>query len=436
MGGIAAGAAAGAAVGAAATAPSWVPRQSESDAAIGAQRSEQSFERSQRPAPMPASPSTTTPSHTVPSGGWTRSPDTAPARETPSGWGRAEAPRYRTPERPSYAPPPPAYSGMDPLTMILLLNALQSSQDAQRFRSEPHYQEWRKEADRLAQDNADLRQKLERLDASAVNPPTAAAPATAAPRANTSTPQTPVASAQGGSGMRIFLILLLMLALGGAGFMWYSYMRKPKSAPRVQTTRTPEPDVDHLSHLRVGAGVSAPIATMVLADSGPQPLHVQDLPNDMILQEVGAVSGLGTQAKIGVIDDRHFVLATASAKSSTTRLFQIKDVITPASDDEWRFWLDPNDVDRDGDRGYIGQPIFESQNGVAFMRVWSPGANPVQAQTFEGIGQQWQGMLYARPLEGVDGQEEYALIAVHRERPGHRRVLVCFGLEIASSDIR
>ena len=53
------------------------------------------------------------------------------------------------------------------------------------------------------------------------------------------------------------------------------------------------------------------------------------------------------------------------------RYFTLLDRITPASRDEWGFWLDPA-------QGMIGWPQFETKDGKTYDRVWAPGSSRVQ----------------------------------------------------------
>jgi hypothetical protein len=48
------------------------------------------------------------------------------------------------------------------------------------------------------------------------------------------------------------------------------------------------------------------------------------------------------------------------------RYFSLLDQITPASQDEWGFWLDPA-------QGMIGWPQFQTKDGKLYDRVWAPG---------------------------------------------------------------
>ena len=77
------------------------------------------------------------------------------------------------------------------------------------------------------------------------------------------------------------------------------------------------------------------------------------------------------------------------------RYFTLLDRVTPASRDEWGFWLDPA-------QGMIGWPQFETKDGKTYDRVWAPGGSRVQpreqVETLQGtsgtVERKIQAMLY------------------------------------------
>jgi len=95
------------------------------------------------------------------------------------------------------------------------------------------------------------------------------------------------------------------------------------------------------------------------------------------------------------------------------RYFTLLDQITPASRDEWGFWLDPAE-------GMIGWPQFETKDGKSYDRIWATGGGRVpprqQVETVQDLGgtmqRKLQAMLYgahtgaASPAPGV----EYVLV--------------------------
>jgi len=53
------------------------------------------------------------------------------------------------------------------------------------------------------------------------------------------------------------------------------------------------------------------------------------------------------------------------------RYFSKIDEVTPSSQDEWGFWLDPA-------QGMIGWPQFQTKDGKLYDRVWAPGSIRVE----------------------------------------------------------
>jgi hypothetical protein len=93
------------------------------------------------------------------------------------------------------------------------------------------------------------------------------------------------------------------------------------------------------------------------------------------------------------------------------RYFTLLDRVTPASRDEWAFWLDPAE-------GMIGWPQFETKDGKTYDRVWAPAARGCRRasrsrpyRTTGTIERKIQAMLYgahtgAAPAPAV----EYVLV--------------------------
>ncbi len=53
------------------------------------------------------------------------------------------------------------------------------------------------------------------------------------------------------------------------------------------------------------------------------------------------------------------------------RYFSQIDEVTPASQEEWGFWLDPA-------QGLIGWPQFQTKDGKTYGRVWAPGGGRIE----------------------------------------------------------
>jgi hypothetical protein len=80
------------------------------------------------------------------------------------------------------------------------------------------------------------------------------------------------------------------------------------------------------------------------------------------------------------------------------RYFSRLDVVTPATQEEWGAWLDPN-------QGMIGWPQFQTKDGKLYDRAWAPGTTKIApralAETIEDLSGRralrLQSMLYAAP---------------------------------------
>jgi hypothetical protein len=100
------------------------------------------------------------------------------------------------------------------------------------------------------------------------------------------------------------------------------------------------------------------------------------------------------------------------------RYFSLLDAITPASPEEWAFWLDER-------QGLIGWPEFETKDGRRYGRVWAGGEHKVpprhlyetrRGASSEGL-RTHQAMLYAAPTEAPAPAPptEYILVAALEE---------------------
>ena len=85
----------------------------------------------------------------------------------------------------------------------------------------------------------------------------------------------------------------------------------------------------------------------------------------------------------------------AAGTPDECRYFSLLDQITPATQDEWGFWLDPA-------QGMIGWPQFQTKDGKLYDRVWAPGSGRVpprqQVETLQDasgtIQRKIEAMLY------------------------------------------
>ena len=114
------------------------------------------------------------------------------------------------------------------------------------------------------------------------------------------------------------------------------------------------------------------------------------------------------------------------------RYFSKLDEVSPASQDEWGVWLDPA-------QGLIGWPQFQTKDGKAYDRVWSPGDSRIPprdlAETIQDLAgttsRTLHAMLYGAPTGAVPPapQTEYILVAAVEDR-GQAWVEIHAGIDI------
>lgn len=335
-------------------------------------------------------------------------------------------------------PPLPAYGAgrtfgvWDGLFLWSLLSNLGRPGSAEFFhnhRDDEGYREWRSEADRLAQENAEIRRKLEELDGQLAErdgqpkdpdylpPDVPADVATAPPPSAPDNVRTPsVAAATGstsGGGRFVWPVLL-----GGAGVLGFLawQRRRPTSAGTtggVAGGRTTMPSTTNmlqsagamLRHklsgegyapqlFRVGMTLQLDPTPFVLAGDAiklPQPEGVGQVSVKAVGRADapggGSGSGGGSLVRLYLPDDRSMIqlVVSAAGEPVESRLFGTIDEVNPADAAEWGVWLDETE-------GLIGWPEFQTKDGKLYARAWSPGgASRVEPRTI------------AETVEGLDG---------------------------------
>ncbi len=406
-------------------------------------------------------------------------------RQAPSGgswWGGTDR---RTP---SAAPPPPPRTGgwfaqqgwsappyaaaaprsfgiWDGLFLWFMLDNLTKpgySDWFGRHRNDPGVQQWRQQADAMAQDNADLRRKLAELD-SRVAP--------AVPGAGTPTESTPadsgwvevppdippeVAAAEGpqrrtpsaapddgGSGFGGMLFGFALVA--GAGGLAYMSLRRRREeqggspmnplSSAVAMARNVVAPKDYVpSHFRVGMVMTVDLSPFILA-AGATKVTPPDASADGRMT-VAALGRIDATALVRLhLHDRKGLFQLhldASGTPDECRYFSLFDEVTPADAGEWDVWLNPAE-------GMIGWPEFQTQDGKLYQRVWSPGHGKVmpldlveQIATEEGSETiRLKSMLYAAPtgLAAPAPTTEYILVSAV-ERQGQAWVELRAGIDI------
>ena len=318
-----------------------------------------------------------------PSSGWDESTwHTAPLgrRPLPGGWGGGYAPSY-----PGYAVSTPRFGPWDALLAWSLLNSLSRPQAVNYFndyRNDPGYAQWRAEADRKAQSDPAVAQKLSELDS-----------LMGQAKAQTATPR-PVTPESGGGGW-----LFIVVVVGGAVLLvlWLMRRRAAAVAGGGSIAMTPSLSGSARSRFRVGMTFPVDPSPFVLA-AGMTKVKPLEEGGMISVEAVGLVNDGGVALHRLYLPggDAFFMLHLGSdGTPDECRYFTLLDRITPSSQDEWAFWLDPA-------QGMIGWPQFETKDGKSYDRVWAPGSSRVQPrqqaetlQTTSGtIERKIQAMLY------------------------------------------
>ena len=412
-----------------------VSRQRAADALRQQQATEQRRQEALRPAPQ--QPSRPAPSSSGGGGSWFggggRTPSYA-ARPPAAGWFGQQgwAP-------PAYAAAAPRSFGIwDGLFLWFMLDNLTRPGTTDWFRShrtDPGVQQWRQQADALAQDNADLRRKLAELDQRA---PPGAAPDTGwvevppgippeIATADTGKQRTP--STEGG-GMGLFGITFSLLLIGGAGWLaWRATRQTTTGTPGMNKLQTAaamarnvvSPTAYKARNFRVGMVLTADLSPFILAAGATRVTPpAASAEGRMSVAAVGRPD-MGSFVRLH-LDDRRGMFQLhldANGQPDECRYFSLFDEVTPADAGEWDVWLNPQD-------GLIGWPEFQTKEGKLYQRVWSPGTARVapvaiteEITTAEGTEQvQQQAMLYGAPtgLAAPAPTTEYVLVtAVQRQ---------------------
>jgi hypothetical protein len=361
---------------------------------------------------------------------------------------------------PSYAyRSAPRFGIWDGLFLWFLLDNLTRPGYADFFhnhQNDPGYQQWRAEADRLAADNADLRQKLSALD-------TKLADQKDQPRdPNYLPPDTPreVAVADGteadtaSDGFGEFGIVAIILVGGGVIFLIWLWRKQRGARPArsgggsgsMSSLKTAgnilrqklSGETYTPSLFRVGMTLTLDPTPFILAASSTKVREPSDASAGGMLVSVAMVStvsdGAATLHRLYLPEEKGFfqIHLNTAGQPDECRFFSLVDEVHPGSEDEWAFWLDPAE-------GMIGWPEFQTKDGKVYPRLWTPGDTRVQPRTLYENGTDVKGMtvrtlntmLYAAPTGAADpapGTEYIMVSAV--EQGGQAWVEVHAGIDV------
>ncbi len=327
----------------------------------------------------------------------------------------------------------------DGMWMWFMLDSMSNASHAAFFynhNNDPGYLEWRNEADRLAAENADLKEKLAALDADM-------AARTGQPQdpnylPDDTAPQVALAAdnvvgdtpANNAPSHFPWLAATIIVIIGGGGYLAF------QAWPRRPAALTPGGPMNFATYVqnrvsgkgytptlfRVGMTVGLDESPFILAEgriAATKPLAVG---GHLAVRALGAL-GTGAAALHRVyVDGGFFQLhLDAQGQPDECRWFSQLDEFTPAGQadpndgNSWAFWLDEG-------LGQVGWPAFETPGGKRFERAWTPGNSRVPPQNFNeqlteakgGRTRRHSMMLYWRAtgLPAPAPEYEYALLDV------------------------
>lgn len=281
-------------------------------------------------------------------------------RDTPSTSRRGWTP-------PPYATQTPGLGMGQALMMWFLLDTLTRPGHADFFHNhqdDPTYRDWRREAEKRAESDPELRAKLNALD-------TDLAQRAGQPKDPDYVPDD---VPKAGPGLPLLPIALLALTLL---VLWRARRRLAKGTPGGLAARMLREKISPTapaSPFRVGMTLTLDPTPFVLAQSATK-VHA---PNSQVgggtLVSATAISRLEPFDRI-YLAEGFFQLHRTGNAVDECRWFSPLDQFTPADEQEWAFWLDPSE-------GMIGWPSFETKDGKTYQRLWQPGSQRIAPRVF------------------------------------------------------
>ncbi|MBP2314662.1 DUF2491 family protein [Azospirillum soli] len=315
---------------------------------------------------------------------------------------------------------------------------------------DPGYAQWRAEAERRAQDDPQLRARLDDLDnqlrAQEGQPrdPNYLPPDTPreVARADTSAP---ASRESGGGGFGTVVILLV----AGAGVVAFMVLRRRANTGGSSMSRTSLGTAANIirqkvsgkpyepSLFRVGMTLTLDPTPFLLAGTATKVTPPGGSGGDALVsvEAVGTLKGGGvTLHRLYLQGGRGFFQLHLGADGvpDECRWFSTLDEVQPADSEEWAFWL----ADADG---MVGYPQFQTKDGKLYDRQWNPSAARIAPVVFDETVTDHRGsrtrrlsaMLYAAGTGATDPAPttEYVLVAAV-EDSGSAWVEVRAGIDI------
>jgi hypothetical protein len=377
-------------------------------------------------------------------GGYARVPRIPRGEGSAPGW---YAGRGWTPPPWSYATP--RFGIWDALFLWFLLDTLSRPGHAQWFydhQGDPGVRQWREEAQRQAQENAQLHARLDELDRQLAERqgqprnPDYLPPDTPPGVAHASPAASPGTFAPGA-------VTTMLVLLGGAAFLFILWRRRraARGSTGGDSPMTPLRTAGEMlrhkltgegytpSRFRLGMTLTLDPTPFVLAAGSTKVPTPPAAGQTVSVQAVGTLRDGALLHRLYLDEPSFFQLHLgAAAIPDECRYFARIDQVTPADPNEWAFWLDETE-------GAIGWPQFQAKDGRLYDRVWSPGSARVPPRRLEETmttaeGTQvrtLQAMLYAAPTGARPPAPatEYVLVAAV-EAAGQAWIDICAGIDI------
>ena len=192
---------------------------------------------------------------------------------------------------------------------------------------------------------------------------------------------------------------------------------------------------DKPGRFRVGMTLTMDPTPFILA-AGATKVPVPQATGSSLLVNVQSVGTLrdGVVLDRLYLDERSFfqLHLDATGMPDECRYFGLVDEVTPATDEEWGFWLDP-------DEGMIGWPEFQTKDGKTYARAWAPGTSRAVPRSYTESQQTLGGekvvkgviMLYAGPTgaKAPAPETEYILVSTI-ETDGQAWVAIHAGIDV------
>ena len=307
----------------------------------------------------------------------------------------------------TYPAPPPAYTAgprqfgaWDAVTLWALLESVNTQRSNNFFaqnQNDPNYLKWRAEMNRVATSDPQVAGKLAQLDRQLGGAPVGAM-AASAPVGAMAAASAPGADTEGD-------LTMLILFVGIAVFAGLWFMRR-RARARAGAGRggTAPAGIGGSSQSRFRVGMTMPLdpAPFILAGGTTKVAP----PAEGSLVSVEAI-GLVADGAAGNVSLHRLYLPGRNGffalhldrqgAPDECRYFSLIDQVTPASQQDWAFWLDPA-------QGMIGWPEFQTKDGMLYGRLWAGGSMRVppreQTETIQDLSgnrsRALHAMLYGR----------------------------------------